>query len=239
MKLTPQMKFALGLVALTAFAAGAANAAVIAATDFDGRGLATTTLANDTATNLNWVLNGVEDPGSMTAAAEDDRSFPGLFNGNTLTQNLFAPAINVGNLNIGWRTSVDLTVSAGSIVTLTEVTFLYAGISGGQALQGVLRRSDFTIALFDPSANLVDSVFLDNVDNVPNGLAAVSAVFPAPLALDAPGTYTLEILADEAPETGNHIGIDNLSINGDVIPEPSAFLLSGLGLIALLARRRR
>jgi hypothetical protein len=42
-------------------------------------------------------------------------------------------------------------------------------------------------------------------------------------------------------ETGNHTGIDNLSINGivAVIPEPSALALLGLGLMGVIVRRRR
>lgn len=222
-----------------ALSLGTADAAIIAATNFDGRGLAMVTLANDTATGLNWTLNGVADPGNMTVVAEDNRVFPGLFNANALTQNSFAPAINVGNLNIGWRTSIALSVLPGNAVTLTDVSFLYSAINGSQNLQGaaVPRRSDFTITLFDPSAAPVGSVFIDDTLGAPT---PVSAVFSSPISLSAPGSYTLEIFATEAPETGNHIGIDDLSINGTVlVPEPSALLLSGLGLIAALARRRR
>ena len=56
------------LVAMTVtFPVGALNAEVIASTTFDGRTLSETNVANDTASDLNWIVNGVEDPGSMVS----------------------------------------------------------------------------------------------------------------------------------------------------------------------------
>ncbi len=43
-----------------------ANADVIAATSFDGRTLTEVNRADDTATDLNWTVNGIQDPGNMT-----------------------------------------------------------------------------------------------------------------------------------------------------------------------------
>lgn len=238
--MTPNQHFTLAALCAQLLSLGASHAAIIASTDFNGRGLTTTNISNDTATTLNWTLDGVADPGNMTAVEENGASFPGLFNGNTLTQNLFAPGINVGNNDTGWKTTVDLTVLPGNIVTLTDVTFLYAAINGSEGLQGagVPRKSDFTITLFDPSAVFVDDVFIDDTLGDPT---PVSAVFDSPIALTAPGTYTLEIHGREAPETGNHIGIDDLSINGTVapVPEPSSLALTAFGLLAAVGYRRR
>jgi hypothetical protein len=39
-------------------------------------------------------------------------------------------------------------------------------------------------------------------------------------------------------ENGNNTAIDNFSLSSNAIPEPSAALLGGLGLLALLRRRR-
>ncbi len=132
--MTSHKKLFLSALLTPAIFVGSAGAAVIASTNFDGRTLTTATLANDTATGLNWTVDGVADPGNMTVAREDNAAFPGLFNGNTLTQNSFAPAINVGNTNLGWRTSIALTVLPGSTVTLEDVTFIYSAINGGQSL---------------------------------------------------------------------------------------------------------
>ncbi len=127
---------------------------------------------------------------------------------------------------------------------MTDVTFDYWAINGS-GVRNVGRRSDFTITLHDPSNAVVGTAsILDVYNGAPQTTAglptAVSLPFAAPVALSAPGTYRLEIDGGElggADETGNHTGIDNLSING-VVPEPSAVLLGILGLRALLRRRR-
>ena len=223
-----------------------ADAAVIAATNFDGRSLTTVNLADDTATGLNWTLDGLEDPGNMTSVNASEGGLA-LFNGTPTTQNMFAPALNTGNGSTFWNTTINLTVAAGSAVTLTDVSFDYWAINGSQ-VQNVDRRSDFTLTLLNPSATPVDSVDIVDSTNGTNSTSgagtAVTATFASPIALTAPGTYTLLIKGGDflgSDETGNHTAIDNLSINGTVVavPEPSALLLSSLGLLTLMRRRQR
>ena len=134
-------------------------------------------------------------------------------------------------------------MALGSTVSLTDVTFDYWSINGGQA-QNVDRQSDFTITLLDPSAAVAGSVdIVDSLSGTAAGVPTVTATFSAPIALTAPGTYTLVIKGGDFTgndETGNHTAIDNLSINGDVsaVPEPSSALLAGFGLLAIIRRRR-
>lgn len=226
----------LHLVVLTVLPICLADAGTIATTDFDGRTLTTVNIANDTASSLNWTLSGLDDPGDMTVLREGTIN-QALFDGSAVTQNAFAPALNVGNGNTWWRTSVDLVVSAGSAVTLTDVTFGYWAISGSQA-QNVNRKSDFAITLYDPFDAVVGTASIDDVVNgtgVSNGAPTpVLLPFATPVALTEPGTYRLEIDGGDfsgADETGNHTGIDNLSINGTTgvdntppAPNPMRFL---------------
>jgi len=180
----------------------------------------------------------------MTALNASAASQP-LFDGaGKVTVNMFAPALNTGNGNTFWTTTIPITVAEGFAVTLTDVTFDNWSINGGQD-QNVNRRSDFTISLFSPSAASLGSVdIVDSLSGTAAGVPTVVATFASPIALTAPGTYTLEIKGGDFAgenETGNHTAIDNLSINGEFapIPEPSSLLLSGLGLLALFGRRRR
>lgn len=58
--------------------------------------------------------------------------------------------------------------------------------------------------------------------------------------LDSSTTVTFRIYGfDSSTRTDDYGRIDDLRINGSVIPEPSAAVLSALGLLALAARRRR
>jgi len=228
------------LVLALALAAAPVHAAVVASTTFDGQ-----TIAGNEASNLGWSLNGVADPGSMFGFNSTGGN-QNLFNANALTQNIFIPGINTGNGNTFWTTNVSLTVAAGFAVTLTDVSFDYWSVNGGQA-QNVDRRSDFTITLLDPSSAVVEAVTVPDILNGtganPGAGTPTPVAFSTPHALTAPGTYTLEIKGGDFTdfnETGNHTGIDNLSINGNVtvIPEPSVLMLGGLGLLGLMRRRR-
>ena len=219
-----------------------ANAAIIAATNFDGRTLATTTNTDDTATgpSLAWTTNGIANPGNMVAG---NTFGVGLFNGALLTQNMFAPALNTGNNDTSWTTNVSLTVSSGSAVTLTDVTFNAWSLNSGQA-QNADRKLDFTVSLINPSAATIATVNItDLISGSPTGSPLVTATFSSAMALSDPGAYILQIRGGDflgTNDTGNHTAIDNLSINGtfEAVPEPSAALLGGLGLLALWRRRR-
>jgi hypothetical protein len=235
------MKISRAVAAIAAFSLGAisANAAIIASTNFDGR---TLTASDTTATSLIWTTNGVANPGNMVSLNASAAGLA-LFNGNSLTQNMFAPALNTANVNTFWTTNVSLIVSPGSTVTLTDVTFNAWSLNGSQ-LQNANKKLDFTVSLIDPSAATIATVDItDLISGTGVGSPLATATFSSAMALSAPGTYTLRIKGGDflgIDEFGNHTAIDNLSINGTfaAVPEPSAALLGGLGLLALLRRRR-
>lgn len=218
---------------------------MLASTDFNGRQVDPGDPTTVTSASLNWVLNGLTDPGSMSATVFEGGGVS-IFDGNDFVSNIFVPGINTGNGNTSWVTSVNLNVQPGSVVSLTDVTMLYYPVNGGQALN-VPRRSDFNVSVHDSGGNLVDEVTVADVNagsgtSVPDG-EVVNLVFDSPVALTDPSGYTLRIRGGDftgIDETGNHTGIDNLSINGTVsaIPEPSALLLCGLGLLVGIRRRR-
>lgn len=59
------------------------------------------------------------------------------------------------------------------------------------------------------------------------------------LGLDAPtnGRLAFRYVVDNVATAGNYIGIDNVSVTAS-IPEPASYALMGLGVAALLLRRR-
>lgn len=218
--------------------AGPCSAVTIASTTFDGR-----TATGNTASGLNWVLNGVNDPGTMSATQFEGGPI-NLFDGTADVTDRFVPGINTGNGNTSWETSISLTASPNFSVTIEDITLDYVAINGGQAVN-VRRQSDFSVRLLSPSdvelatASFADAVSGSNVDPVVDD---VSLVLDSPVELTEAGTYTLVLRGGDFlgnDETGNHTGIDNLSINGTVIPEPSTLALSALAAMGLMVRRRR
>ena len=211
--------------------ANSAGAAVLASTTFDGR-----TASGPTASNLNWTLNGLQDPGSITNVGAN------LFDATALVQNNYTPGLNTGNINSSWLATVNITIDPGYIVTLEDVTFNSVSVNGSQA-ENVNRRNDYTVSLFNPSDILIDEVTIgDTLAGTVAGQPLVSFDL-ADTALNLPGTYTLKIRGGDfvdPDETGNHTGIDNLSINGTatLVPEPGSLALLALGGL-IIARRRR
>jgi len=195
--------------------AAAARAEVIASTTFDDR-----TVSENTASGLNWSTNGVADPGDMSSLVFEGGAV-NLFDNTPDNQDSFVPALNTGNGNTSWTTTVNLTALAGTSVTVEEITFDYLAVSAAGVIN-VSRRSDFTVTLFNPSSEAVATASITEAlsgTNVDPMIAPVTLTLDTPITLSLPGTYTLVIrggdfLQDD--ETGNHTGIDNLAINGTI-----------------------
>lgn len=225
------------LASLSLMTAGPGSGAILAFTDFDA-----STASGNSKSGLNWTLNGLEDPGSLSAFQFEGGAI-NLFDANSFVQDIFIPGINTGNGNTSWTTDLGLTVEAGFNVTLTDITFNSVSVNGGQA-ENVNRRNDYSVTILDPTNTPVASITVaDTLAGTTAGQPLVTLDF-ADVVLDSPGSYTMIIRGGDFigdNETGNHTGLDHLSINGNVsaIPEPSALLLSTLGLLGFLTARRR
>ncbi|MFN3168764.1 MAG: PEP-CTERM sorting domain-containing protein [Phycisphaeraceae bacterium] len=221
---------------LAAVCLGSASADIIASTDFNDSTLGG---SNHVKTNLNWTTNGVEDPGDLAAFNASANAQP-IFDGNSFVQDILIPGLNVGNGDTFWTTDVSLTVAAGFVVTLTDVTFNSVSVNGGQS-QNVNRKNDYTLTLLDPSSAVVEQITIaDTLAGTAAGQPLVTFDF-TDVALSTPGTYTLRIKGGDFTglgETGNHTGLDNLTVNGVVTPEPASLTLLGLSGLIFVRRRR-
>jgi len=225
---------------ITGLSLSSSNAVAIASTNFDGR-----TATGNTASVLNWTLDGVSDPGTMSSTVFGGGAV-NLFDNTADNQDSFVPALNTGNGNSSWTTIINLTALAGSLVTVEDITFDYLSMNGGGAIN-VARKSDFAVTLFSPANVPLATASIDDVvsgTNVVPIIAPVSLTLSNPVALTDPGTYTLVFRGGDFSgdnETGNHTGIDNLAINGTVglVPEPSTALLSVMAVLGFVFFRRR
>lgn len=219
----------------------AARGAVIASTDFDGREVSGTT-----ASNLNWAVNGVSNPGNLTVMdVTSGLSQPlGLFN-TANAQNLLAVDRNIaiaGNGEGFWYVDITLDVGAAPI-SLSSLSLDAYIFNNDGVFQPKNRDLDMTVAVYDSSDNLLATntvldIFVDNnlAPTIPQ--PKTFDLSSAPL-LAAGSGYYVRITAFSNGVNGNNAGFDNLVIRGTLVPEPGAVAVwSLLGLCVLATRRR-
>lgn len=210
----------------------AARGAVIASTTFDGR-----TVSGKTASNLNWTVSGVADPGALTASHT-------LFN-TPDAQDMFAVAYNLNN-GISWTVDVPLHVSA-EVISLGTVTMDVYILNNRGELQPQNRDVDVSVTLLDASKTTLDSVTVANVypenGNLPVQPQSASFDFTGH-TLSANTSYYLRVAMFSNTTQGNHAGFDNFSISTTaVVPKPASssmgVLLGGAAMWHFRRRRRR
>lgn len=200
-----------------------ANAAVIVGTNFTGR-----TISGTTATITDYTLNGVSSPGNWTVVDAGS-----LFTTTDATDR-FAPADNAPS----WSVTIPLTVGVLAI-DLDDVTINFESFSNAGASKiptNFAPANNVTVEIRDSLNVLVATQNLGQGDgSTADAWIGIYTNF-APVTLAASQVYSLKITA--AGTAGNNLGVDSFVINGAVVPEPSTALLGGLGLLALLRRRR-
>lgn len=120
------------------------------------------------------------------------------------------------------------TIGAGQSITITTMV---GGPSGGP------KSGLFFFDLYAGGVAVTPSSVIDQSLPLDNGFQMISRTYDATaLAAHIGETTKIRIAIPDSNEIGNRIIFDDVSFA--VIPEPSAALLGGLGLLALLRRRR-
>lgn len=95
--------------------------------------------------------------------------------------------------------------------------------------------SNWSIQIFDPGSAVWNAFGSTHVQNVTGLGTGTDVAFTG--AVEA-GEIRLRFIATGGSSNTGNLHIESFVVNGTVIPEPSAALLGGLGLLALLRRRR-
>ncbi len=233
-----KMKHILSLAAIAAFGmAQQAPAAVLLFTEFSA-----TAKNNNTKTvsNIDWTTYGLTlaSPNLVFGGSATGFISPGGSPNNTVQV--------AGNVeNVGpWNTSFTITPTVG--LELEAFTLNYRAINASGVNQTNTKDAIVTLNIYegaDTGGTLLGS-FTDNIEDLgnshPNGasgwtMADIDLSSLAALSIGQAYTFHLTT-AKDSTTGGNNWAIDDLKLTG--IPEPSAALLGGLGLLALLRRRR-
>ena len=209
--------------------AASANAGVILSTDFTGR-----TVSGLTAGNIAWTTNGVTDPGNLTAVHDVPNDAGNLFD-TAAAQGHFAVDNNVGNGG-QWSTTFTINVTGAAII-LTDVDLDFANFNNQGAFQGVNRSVAFTVSVTGSSSGPVGRKKATSAKVKAGSLAIV---FDSPITITGSESHDVKILAEEGiGDSGNNTGIDAMTFNGTVVPEPTSLALLGWSALTVLGWRRR
>lgn len=179
----------------------------------DNSGRVTASFGGAAITGANTGGRAQRDLGNAQSLAGDTISF-------TFTINIGATAINLTNL--GFLSGID--VNNGSVAT--NHTKWDVAITKGSAT-----TSSFVDSFAGASgtfATASKSTALTSLTNLQN--ETVTFTFT--------GDYGTETDFSGGQNTSRWAFIDDLTFTGEVVPEPSAALLGGIGLLVLLRRRR-
>jgi hypothetical protein len=188
----------------------------VALAGFAASSFASTTTYNSSASFLSNVA-----PGSYTETFtdfDDSGSGPSLFAGNGFSYTIFAPSDLYASGEFAGTNlpneALTVTFTSGN-VTAVGGNFYTTNISDVfQAVSVTLGLSDGTSVSFTPS-----SVF----DSYRGFTSSV----------------TITSLVMSAPGISLYAGIDNLTVGVTAVPEPASWALMALGVVGLLAARRR
>lgn len=179
---------------------------VIVYTDFAGR-----IVSGATAQNIIWTVNGVNDPGAITAIDVNSTGLlAGLFN-TTEAQNHFAPDLNVYNEG-PWSVDVPLVIASGyESVTVSNVVINWRDFANTGVFQNNNYSKYYTLTIRDSSEVVLGS---NRVATAYASSGVINIAFDPAIALSRADTYTFNLRVDDNGSAGNNPGVNALTVEG-------------------------
>ena len=182
-----------------------ALATPLATTDFNGR-----VVSGKTASNLTWMVSGIENPGNLTWANEGGGpTDTGLFD-TADAQGHFAPDLNIDNEG-PWSVNIPLRPVVPEL-TLTAVAIQWRHFNNQGNFQTAARSANWTVSVSGSTSGLVANVTASGV----SGLSGTQTLaFGSPLVLNHSETYTVKIHVI-GTSGGNNTSLKAISIEGNI-----------------------
>lgn len=166
-----------------------------------------------------------------------------------VTSELFSGS--TGNITLGSQYSTDADsllytadVNSSGFLGAATNTFSFSytvtGLAAGESLS--LDSLDFDYTGFDGSVRVSATdtgTFVGDEDPASGDGSFSSTSNLTSTGLVNGDTVTVEFGIRDAPGTDQTFTLDNFTLNGTIVPEPTSSVLLGLGALGLLARRKR
>jgi len=205
---------------------------------------------NDEAFMVNTVTQNGFDPyndwttQNGVTGSDTILSTAGNFVSNTSPGDSTTHLIGTQNTGSGGIWTLEFTFDVGAqAVNLTDIAIDLTNFQGGYIYQTGDRTHLLTATVFDSSFTSSLGSANDTqtaTSSASNPSTAFSLVYGTAVNLNANTTYGIRLSIDETNDAGGLPGLDTLSLNGSVVPEPSSFaLLAGCFGFAWVMLRRR
>ena len=156
-----------------------------------------------------------------------------------LAADLLVPNVQMQNNNAGWTVTFSFTATQDIIISSLNLGFQF--VTGTRHGNTDSKTGTATVTLAAGDSSATADLSFERVQADKNGTPTADiqqASFNTPVTVKAGETFTLTVNA-KAPNTGGtFLGLSQLALHGDAVPEPATASLGLLGLAALLLRRR-
>lgn len=164
----------------------------------------------------------------------------------SLSQNLAAdllvPNLQMMDNNAGWTVTFSFTASQDITISSLDLGFQFVTANGTRHDQSHPKEGTAIVTLTagdtTSTADFNFSRLQADKDGMPTPDVQTSSL-NTPVTVKAGESFTVTVNA-KAPNTGGtFLGLSQMSLTGEMVPEPATASLSLLGLASLLLRRRR
>lgn len=160
---------------------------------------------------------------------------------NNLAANLLVPNVQMQENNTGWTITFSFTASQDITLSTLNLGFQFVTGTGIRHNNKDPKTGTATVTLAAGDSSATADLSFERVQADKDGTPTADiqqASFNTPVTVKAGETFTLTVNA-KAPSTGGtYLGLSQLALQGDAVPEPATASLGLLGLAAMLLRRR-